>query len=47
MLPVTVTVIVIVVVVVADTDTNGTDMHADHGGIGGGGHQAQGNNRRK
>jgi hypothetical protein len=38
--------IMMVVVMVADANANAnrTNMHADNGGIGGGGHQAQSNN---
>ena len=37
-------IVVIVMMVVADAHANRTNMHADNGGIGGGGHQAQSNN---
>ena len=47
MFPVTMGIMVIVIVVVTDADTDRTDMHADNGGIGARGDQAQGKNRRE
>ena len=38
------TIVMVVVMGMTDAHANRTNMHADNGGIGGGGHQAQSNN---